>query len=124
VEGVRHEAEACDAAPSFLLLHSLGGGSGSGLGSRILEHVRGEYPLNTIATVSVAPRSAGDSPLQSLNSIMALSFLQAYADVVLVYDNQSTLEAALRANKSASMADVNRLMASNALGAPWRRTRA
>ena len=40
VEGLRREAEAADGAPDFLLLHSLGGGSGSGLGSRILEHVR------------------------------------------------------------------------------------
>jgi len=29
-----------DGAPDFLMLHSLGGGSGSGLGSRILEHLR------------------------------------------------------------------------------------
>ncbi len=38
--GVRKEAEACDTAPQFLLLHSLGGGSGSGLGSRLLESIR------------------------------------------------------------------------------------
>lgn len=38
--GIRKECEAVDGAPDFLMLHSLGGGSGSGLGSRILEHLR------------------------------------------------------------------------------------
>ncbi|GFH20266.1 tubulin gamma chain [Haematococcus lacustris] len=37
---IRQEAEEADGAPNFLLLHSLGGGSGSGLGSRLLEHLR------------------------------------------------------------------------------------
>ncbi len=45
--GIRHEAEAADGAPDFLLLHSLGGGSGSGLGSRILEHLRDVRALPT-----------------------------------------------------------------------------
>ena len=38
----------------------------------------------------------GDSPMQSLNSVMALSFLQAYADVVLMYNNQEMIEAAAK----------------------------
>ena len=91
--GIRQECEECDGAPDFLLLHSLGGGSGSGLGSRLMEGLREEYPLNHIATVSVAPRAAGDSPMQSLNSVMALSFLQAYADVVMMFSNQDILDA-------------------------------
>ena len=33
---VRKETEKCDALSSFFLLHSMGGGTGSGLGSRIL----------------------------------------------------------------------------------------
>ncbi|KAL6748513.1 Eta tubulin [Haematococcus lacustris] len=118
-EGIRQEAEAADGAPNFLLLHSLGGGSGSGLGSRLLEHLREEYPLNYIATLSVAPRSAGDSALQSLNAAMALSFLQAYADVVLLFDNGSMLEEAGRQHKSVGLQEVNRGMAAAALGALW-----
>ncbi|KAJ9518382.1 hypothetical protein QJQ45_010294 [Haematococcus lacustris] len=127
-EGIRQEAEAADGAPNFLLLHSLGGGSGSGLGSHLLEHLREplgvaaglqEYPLNYIATLSVAPRSAGDSALQSLNAAMALSFLQAYADVVLLFDNGSMLEEAGRQHKSVGLQEVNRGMAAAALGALW-----
>lgn len=57
--------------------------------------------------------------MQSLNSTMALSFLQAYADVVMVYDNQAMLEAAMKSQKTANMADVNYHIALSALGALW-----
>jgi len=122
-EGVRREAEEADTAPDFLLMHSLGGGSGSGLGSRLLEHVRESYPLHHIASVSVAPRTAGDSPMQSLNSVMALSFLQAYADTVLLFSNQEMLEAATKSaaksEKSANLSDVNVHIAQCVVGALW-----
>lgn len=35
----RLQAEACDSLQGFMLLHSLGGGTGSGLGSYILEQL-------------------------------------------------------------------------------------
>lgn len=34
---VRRTVEPCDSLQSFFLLHSLGGGTGSGLGSYVLE---------------------------------------------------------------------------------------
>lgn len=33
------QAEACDSLQGFMLLHSLGGGTGSGLGSHIIEQL-------------------------------------------------------------------------------------
>lgn len=36
LEQLRRAAEGCDSLQSFLLLHSLGGGTGSGLGTYIL----------------------------------------------------------------------------------------
>jgi tubulin epsilon len=36
MEKLRRTAEGCDSLQSFLLLHSLGGGTGSGLGTYIL----------------------------------------------------------------------------------------
>lgn len=135
IDGVRQEVEECDTAVDFLLMHSLAGGSGSGLGSKVLEIVREDYPLNNIATASVAPRQAGDAPMQSLNSVMALSFLQAYADVVMVFSNQDILgsgsglpggggaatSAAVHQQqpKARTMADVNQVICSSLTGALW-----
>ena len=121
-DGLRLECEACDFAPDFLMIHSLGGGSGSGLGSRILEIIRDEYPMNHIATASVAPRTAGDSPMQSYNTVMSLSFLQAYADAVIIFSNQEMLDAASKSVKGeggATLSDANDLIARHLMGALW-----
>ena len=40
---LRKEAEGCDLLQGFQLCHSLGGGTGSGLGTRILTSIREEY---------------------------------------------------------------------------------
>lgn len=39
---VRRTVEGCDSLQSFLLLHSLGGGTGSGLGTYILQSLADE----------------------------------------------------------------------------------
>jgi tubulin epsilon len=36
LEMIRYEAEQCDSLQGFFLMHSLGGGTGSGLGSYLL----------------------------------------------------------------------------------------
>jgi tubulin epsilon len=43
-EVVRKATELCDCLQSFLLLHSMGGGTGSGLGTHVLTMLRDEYP--------------------------------------------------------------------------------
>eukprot|EP01084_Bolivina_argentea_P309000 534442_1 len=40
---VRKESEACDCVQAYQLTHSLGGGTGSGLGTLILNRIRDEY---------------------------------------------------------------------------------
>lgn len=40
LEIIRKQSEACDALQGFQLIHSLGGGTGSGLGSLLLNKLR------------------------------------------------------------------------------------
>ena len=44
VEAIRREAEQCDSLQTFILISSLGGGTGSGLGSYISCLLREEFP--------------------------------------------------------------------------------
>ncbi|KAJ3079390.1 Tubulin epsilon chain, partial [Quaeritorhiza haematococci] len=44
LDSLRKEAEYCDSLQSFFLVHSLGGGTGSGLGSYINELLYDEFP--------------------------------------------------------------------------------
>jgi len=41
---VRKEAESCDCLQGFQITHSLGGGTGSGMGTLLISKIREEYP--------------------------------------------------------------------------------
>merc|ERR1711962_1625104 len=50
---VRKEAESCDCLQGFQLTHSLGGGTGSGMGTLLISKIREEYPDRIMNTYSV-----------------------------------------------------------------------
>lgn len=52
---MRRQAESCNALQGFQILHSLGGGTGAGLGSLMLSKLREEYPDRMMATFSILP---------------------------------------------------------------------
>ena len=52
---VRKEAEGCDCLQGFQLCHSLGGGTGAGMGTLLISKVREEYPDRIMETFSVIP---------------------------------------------------------------------
>jgi tubulin beta len=54
-DALRKEAESCDLLQGFQLVHSIGGGTGSGLGCLLLSKIREEYPDRMLATYSVLP---------------------------------------------------------------------
>ena len=52
---VRKEAEGCDCLQGFQLTHSLGGGTGSGMGTLLISKVREEFPDRIMNSYSVVP---------------------------------------------------------------------
>jgi Tubulin/FtsZ family, GTPase domain len=52
---VRKEAEGCDCLQGFQITHSLGGGTGSGMGTLLISKIREEYPDRMMCTFSVVP---------------------------------------------------------------------
>lgn len=52
---LRREAEACDCLQGFQMAHSLGGGTGSGMGTLLISKIKEEYPDRIMATFSVFP---------------------------------------------------------------------
>lgn len=89
--GVRRLVEASDSPSHFLTLSSLGGGSGSGIGSAVLERLRDTYPARYLAALAVSPASTGDSPCQALNCALAGSVIQEHADCALLVHNSTLL---------------------------------
>ena len=68
-----------------MLLHSIAGGTGSGLGSYLLEHLNDRYPKKIIQTYSVFPNSEeiSDVVVQPYNSLLSLKRLTSNADSVV-----------------------------------------
>lgn len=55
LEVLRKESEGCDCLQGFQLAHSLGGGTGSGLGTLLISKIREEYPDRIMNSYSVVP---------------------------------------------------------------------
>ena len=72
-----------------MLLHSIAGGTGSGLGSYILERMNDRFPKKLIQTYSVFPdtQGGGDVVVNPYNSLLAMRRLTQNADSVVVLDN-------------------------------------
>ncbi|TPX23374.1 gamma-tubulin [Coccidioides immitis] len=72
----------------FMLLHSIAGGTGSGLGSFLLERMNDRFPKKLIHTYSVFPDTqAADVVVNPYNSLLAMRRLTQNADSVVVLDN-------------------------------------
>lgn len=95
MESLRRESESVDYYQGSIVMHSLGGGTGSGLGCRVMERIRDTYPKAYLVTASVAPScTRGDTPLQNYNAVLTLKCLQEVADAVIYKDNDDMLRTA------------------------------
>ncbi|KAE8167148.1 tubulin-domain-containing protein [Aspergillus tamarii] len=85
---IDREADGSDSLEGFMFLHSIAGGTGSGMGSFILERMNDRFPKKLIQTYSVFPDTqAADVVVNPYNSILAMRRLTQNADSVVVLDN-------------------------------------
>lgn len=89
IEMIDREADGSDSLEGFVFCHSIAGGTGSGLGSFLLENLGDRFGKKLIQTYSVFPNQldASDTVVQPYNSILALKRLTLNADCVVVLDN-------------------------------------
>ncbi|KAI0314306.1 beta-tubulin 2 [Amylostereum chailletii] len=105
-ETVRKQSESCDALQGFQIIHSLGGGSGAGLGSLLLSKLREEYPDRMLATFSIMP-----SP-KPYNAMLSVHQLVENSDLTICIDNEALYDITSRTLKvkSPSFDDLNTLV--------------
>ena len=85
---VRREVERSDLLQGFQLCHSVGGGTGSGLGSLLAESVSDQYPGRMIHTTSLLPsNTVTTSLLEPYNAGLNLRHLLHHSHVVVCGDN-------------------------------------
>lgn len=89
MEMIDREADGSDSLEGFVLCHSIAGGTGSGMGSFLLERLNDHFPKKLLQTYSVFPNwdNSPDVVVQPYNSMLTLKRLTLNADAVVVLDN-------------------------------------
>ncbi|KAJ8866159.1 hypothetical protein PR048_033683 [Dryococelus australis] len=113
LECVRRQAEESDVPLAFLNLLSSSGGTGSGVGSYVVQELRHEFVFKKLVNVVVLPYSAGEVATQNYNTVLTLAKLYDMSDLHVVFQNDSLhrMCAALLGEKNTQLADMNHLMA-------------
>lgn len=107
-ELVRRSAERCDSLETFFLMHSMGGGTGSGLGTRILRLLADEFADVHRFVVAVYPSPEDDDVITSpYNCVLAMRQLTEYADCVMPIDNQSLIGIVNRVEAACNFGGAN-----------------
>lgn len=88
---IEREADGSDSLEGFVICHSIAGGTGSGLGSFLLERLNDRFPKKIVQSYSVFPNQdqTSDVVVQPYNSLLTLKRLCLNADCTIVLDNTS-----------------------------------
>ncbi|XP_066956795.1 tubulin beta-1 chain-like [Macrobrachium rosenbergii] len=113
VELVRKEAEGCECLQGFQLTHSLGGGTGSGMGTLLISKIREEYPDRIMNTHSVMPSpKVSDTVVEPYNATLSVHQLVENTDETYCIDNEALYDICFRTLKisTPTYGDLNHLV--------------
>ncbi|KAF4579938.1 Tubulin beta-2 chain [Pleurotus pulmonarius] len=114
LEIVRQQAENCESLQGFQLLHSLGGGTGAGLGSLLLSKLREEYPDRMLATFSILPSpKVSETVVEPYNALLSIHQLVDSGDLTFCIDNEALYDISMRTLKvkAPTFPDLNGIIA-------------
>ncbi|XP_023367725.1 tubulin beta-1 chain isoform X1 [Otolemur garnettii] len=113
LEAVRQESEGCDCLQGFQLVHSLGGGTGSGMGTLLMSKIREEYPDRMMNSFSVMPSpKVSDTVVEPYNAVLSIHQLIENADACFCIDNEALYDICFRTLKltTPTYGDLNHLV--------------
>ncbi|VFQ69428.1 unnamed protein product [Cuscuta campestris] len=116
---VRKEVESCDCLQGFQVCHSLGGGTGSGMGTLLISKIREEYPDRMMLTFSVFPSpKVSDTVVEPYNATLSVHQLVENGDECMVLDNEALYDICFRTLKlsTPSFGDLNHLISGTMSG--------
>ena len=94
---VRREAETCDCLQGFQLTHSLGGGTGSGMGTLLIGKIKEEYPDRIMNSFSVVPSpKVSDTVVEPYNATLSVHQLVENTDQTYCIDNEALYDICFR----------------------------
>jgi tubulin beta len=111
----RKEVEACDCLQGFQMCHSIGGGTGSGMGTLLMSKLREEYPDRIMVSYPIFPSpKVSDVVVEPYNATLSIHQLVENADEVMVIDNEALYNICHNTLKisNPSFGDLNHLVSS------------
>jgi len=90
LDRVRRLADACTGLQGFLVFHSVGGGTGSGFGSLLLERLSVDYGKKSKLDFCVYPSpQVSTAVVEPYNSVLSTHSLLEHTDVAFMLDNEA-----------------------------------
>lgn len=114
MDRVRIAADQCMNLQGFFVIHSFGGGTGTGVGSEVLREIDEQYRKKLIFQPVIYPSNQFSSSLvEPYNCIFAMHATADLVDLSMVLDNQGAWGMCSRnlGIKNPKFKDVNRLIA-------------
>jgi len=119
LDRVRQEIEQCDSPQGFQIFHSLGGGTGSGMGTLLLLKIRDGYPDRITTTYSVFPSpKVSDTVVEPYNAVLSSHQLLENSDETFIIDNEAlyNINHNILKNKQPTYSELNGLIAQACCG--------
>ena len=119
LEVVRKEAEGCECLQGFQLTHSLGGGTGSGMGTLLISKIREEFPDRIMTSYSVIPSpKVSDTVVEPYNATLSVHQLVENTDQTYTIDNEALYDICFRTLKltNPNYSDLNHLVTTTMSG--------
>ncbi|CAM9018723.1 unnamed protein product [Wickerhamomyces anomalus] len=90
LDRIRRMSDQCDGLQGFLFTHSLGGGTGSGFGSLLLEQLSLEYGKKSKLEFAVYPAAqTSTSVVEPYNTVLTTHTTLEHADCTFMVDNEA-----------------------------------
>ncbi|XP_075898078.1 tubulin alpha-1B chain-like isoform X2 [Nelusetta ayraudi] len=111
LDRIRKQTEGCISLQGFLVFHNLGGGTGSGFTSLLMEHLAAEYNKRKMQ-LSVLPSLHEHQVTAPYNSILATHATMEPSDVLFLFENEAVFNICSThlGIQSPTFKDVNRLI--------------
>jgi len=119
LDAVRKECEVADCLQGFQVCQSVGGGTGSGMGTLLISKIREEFPDRMMGTYSVFPSpKVSDTVVEPYNAVLSMHQLVENSDLTWVLDNEALFDIANKTlkMKAPTYGDLNTLIASTMSG--------
>ena len=90
MDKIRRVTEQCEGLQGFLIIHSLGGGTGSGLTALLMERLSVDYGGKTKLQFAVFPSpQLSTSVVEIYNTVLATHFTFDHSDCCFIVDNEA-----------------------------------